>query len=212
MKRKQFVFNMVSENTYLIWDDETKEAAVIDAGMFYDEEKTEFAHFVSSQGLNLRMVLQTHMHFDHIFGLSFLEEHYGIRPLFHAMDEKLYYSMPEMIRLLGLRNTLILPKASGFVQDKEVIKLGNIEIHTIHTPGHTPGGVCYYIPTEGVLFSGDTLFRNSIGRTDLYGGDYNQEIRSIKERLFILPPNTTVFPGHGEQTTIGDEMSASAWQ
>lgn len=205
MKIKQFVFNMVGESTFIVWDELTKDAAVIDAGMYDNEERQEIADFVRKEGLNLCMALQTHMHFDHIFGLQFIFDTYGLRPICHSADEQLYYQMPEMIRMFGIREPLLLPKPLRYIADGETFRLGNIEIKAIHTPGHTPGGTCYYIEQEATLFSGDTLFCQSIGRTDLPGGDYKTEIESIQKKLFVLPSETKVYPGHGPFTTIGAE-------
>lgn len=212
MKYRRFTFNPIGVNTYVVWDEDTLDAAVIDAGMYTDGERRALAGFIADEGLRPVMSLQTHMHFDHIAGLPFIFGTYGsLRPLYHHGDERLYYSMPLMARYAGMNLAEPLPAAERFLADGEELHLAGVEIQVIHTPGHTPGGVCLYVPDEGILFSGDTLFRGSMGRTDLPGGDYRAEIESITERLFILPPDTLVLPGHGETTTIGEEMAGNPY-
>lgn len=205
MKIKQFTVNDICENCYLIWDEESKEAAVIDSGMDSAGERREFCDFLKKEGLTLRMALQTHTHFDHIYGLPFIMEEFGIRPIFHRLEEQLYYSQPQMVAMFGMKMDSNLPRPERFIEDNEVISLGNMEIRVIHTPGHTPGGVCFHIEKEGVLLSGDTMFLGNMGRYDLPGGDYQTEINSIRNRLLVLPEETRVFCGHGSSTTIGQE-------
>lgn len=205
MKIKQFVFNGISENSYLIWDEESKDAAVIDSGMETEGERKEFCDFVQKEGLKLRMALQTHTHFDHIYGLPFIKEKFGICPLFHKLEEQVYYSQPQMVAMFGMSMDCNLPRPERFIEDNEVIYLSNIEIRVIHTPGHTPGGVCFYIEKEGILLSGDTMFMGSMGRYDLPGGNFRTEMNSITNRLLVLPEETRVLCGHGPSTTIGQE-------
>lgn len=210
MKYRKFTFNPIGVNTYVIWDEETLEAAVVDPGMYTEGERRAFSGFLSAEGLRLTTVLQTHTHFDHIAGLPFLHAEYGgLRPLYHSGDERVYYAMPLMARLMHMSIEGPLPAAGRFLADGEELHISGMRIQVIHTPGHTPGGICLYMPDEGLLFSGDTLFRSSIGRTDLPGGDYRAEIESITGRLFALPPQTLVLPGHGELTTIEEEMAGN---
>lgn len=211
MKVKVFTFNPVRENTYLIWDEDTLDAAVIDAGMYDAAECRDFADFVRSQGLRLSLSLQTHSHYDHIFGLPFVFSEFGLRPHFHADEETLYYAMPKWAKYMGVDIKESLPRPQKLFADGERVALGTIGIEVLHTPGHTPGGVCYYIEKEGALFSGDTLFRGSVGRTDLPGGNQHDEMCAIAEKLLPLPPQTKVWPGHGDSTTLGLEANSNPY-
>lgn len=205
MKMHTFQFNGFCENTYLLWDEHTLEAAVVDAGMRTQEEQTEFANYVEAQGLHLIVALQTHCHFDHVFGLPYLHDHYGLQPRFAERERELYRLMPTAARSLGMPIEGTLPEPGTCLTEAEPISVGSISLQVIFTPGHTPGGVSFYLPAERIVLTGDTLFRGSMGRTDL-GGDELQERRSITERLLTLPPDTVVYPGHGPVTTIADEQ------
>lgn len=207
MKIKQFTFNPLQVNTYLIWDDKSLEAAVIDFGANSKEEEIEFSSFVSHNKLILKKVLLTHTHFDHIYGLLYLYKTYKICPSFHSAEDCIYKAMPDMASQFGFSFPTPLPPVESFLKDGDIINLGEIEILTIHTPGHSPGGLCFYIPSENTLFSGDTLFHESIGRADLPGGNYDVEIESINNKLLNLPTSTKVYTGHGPSTTIAWEKT-----
>lgn len=202
MKIKQFTFNPLGVNTYVIWDESTLEAAIIDCGTFSKEEEKQLSAYLVENNLKLSSVLLTHTHFDHIFGLLYIYNVYKKQPHCHFAEHPIYQSMPEMARQFRITVPTPLPSVERFLNDGDTIQLGNTSIEVIHTPGHTPGGICFYIPTEGILFSGDTLFCESIGRADLPGGNYNVEIESIKSRLLVLPDSTKVYTGHGPSTTI----------
>lgn len=204
LKYKSFTVNPIEENTYLIWDEDTLEAAIVDCGAWIDGERQMIADFISARHLQLHLVLQTHAHFDHIWGVPWLFQTYGLRPLLHLSDETIYYDMPDMVSHFGLHMKEALPRPDSTLQEGGIITLGNSKISVLHTPGHTPGGVCFHLPDEHLLFSGDTLFQGSAGRTDLPGGDMNQLLQSLR-RLITLPAETTVLPGHGPHTTIGYE-------
>lgn len=204
MKIKRFQVNPIEENTYIIWDEASSEAAIIDCGAWTQAERQTIANFISSEGLHLIMALQTHSHFDHVFGLPWLYEQYGLRPRMHAQEETIYYAMPDMVRRFGISMSDPLPRPDKFLTNGERIMLGHTEISILHTPGHTPGGICFHIPADRLLMSGDTLFRGSVGRTDLPGGDMEQQITSLHS-LLTLPAETTVLPGHGPETSIGYE-------
>ena len=206
MRKHKFEFNSFAENTYLLWDEQTLEAAVIDPGMSNAVEEHEFGAYVEAQGLRLVMALQTHCHFDHILGLPMVCRQYGLHPRFAEPEQPVYDAMPMWIRHLGIPYTQELPVAGAYLTEGEVLRLGATDIQVISTPGHTPGGVCFYCEEEGVLFSGDTLFRHGIGRCDFPGGNGEQLIHSIKTRILTLPGTVKVLPGHGEMTTIAEEM------
>lgn len=208
MMIQRFVCNPVEVNCYLIWDEDTKQAAIIDCGPLTDSEQQKIHDSIESQGLHLQYLLQTHMHFDHIFGLPAFAERYQLSPMCHADDIIVYKKMPQMVsQFLGMEIPGILPDVKETLKPNQILPLGNTQIKVLLTPGHTPGGVCFWIEASQVLFSGDTLFRGSVGRTDLPGGDMDQEINSILSQLLTLPKETMVYPGHGPQTNIGWEMT-----
>ena len=151
MNYKQFHLNPIEENTYILWDDETRDAAIVDCGAWSVGERQMIGEFISHERLKLRQALQTHAHFDHIFGLPWLFETYGIRPRMHALEEDIYYAMPDMVKQFGMRMSDLLPRPDEFLKDGDTIMLGKTKISVLHTPGHTPGGVCFHIPQESLL-------------------------------------------------------------
>lgn len=205
MKYQSFTFNPVQENTYLLWDEQTLEAAIVDTGAWDRQEEQSLAGSIEALGLKLKYVLQTHAHFDHTFGLPFVHRTYGLKPIFHKDEADVYRQMPSMAARFGLNMGGGMPAIGQLLSDGDELLLGTTAVRLIHTPGHTPGSSVFYIPDAGLLFSGDTLFRESIGRTDLPGGSYEDELDSIKNKLFCLPDDTEVLTGHGPSTTIGWE-------
>ena len=205
MKYQTYTFNPVQENTYLLWDETTLEAAIVDAGSWNRQEEQMLEGSIKALGLKMKYALQTHAHFDHTFGLPFVYRTYGLRPIFHVDEEKTYQQMPGMAAQFGLTIGGGMPPIERLLNDGAELRLGEAVIRLIHTPGHTPGSASLYIPDARLLLSGDTLFQGSIGRTDLPGGNFEAEIDSIKNKLFRLPDDTTVFSGHGPATTIGWE-------
>jgi glyoxylase-like metal-dependent hydrolase (beta-lactamase superfamily II) len=206
MLTKAFTFNPVGENTYLIWDEESREAAIIDAGMSNNRENSIISEFITQEKLQLKYALQTHMHFDHIWGLSYILETYGIKPLCHAAEESIYRDVPEMTSMFRLSMNWNLPVVERYINEGDTFQLGNTTIKVLHTPGHTPGGLSYYIPSANIIFTGDTLFQGSIGRTDLPGGNLSEEIDSIKNKIITLPSETIIYSGHGPESNIGWEL------
>ncbi len=206
MLTKAFTFNPVGENTYLIWDEESCEAAIIDAGMSNNRENAIISEFITKENLQLKYALQTHMHFDHIWGLSYILETYGIKPLCHAAEESIYRDVPEMTSMFRLSMNWNLPVVERYINEGDTFQLGNTTIKVLHTPGHTPGGLSYYIPSANIIFTGDTLFQGSIGRTDLPGGNLSEEIDSIKNKIITLPSETIIYSGHGPESNIGWEL------
>ena len=205
MKYQSFTFNPVQENTYLLWDEQTLEAAIVDTGAWDRQEEQSLAGSIEALGLKLKYVLQTHAHFDHTFGLPFVHRTYGLKPILHKDEADVYRQMPSMAARFGLNMGGGMPAIGQLLSDGDELLLGTTAVRLIHTPGHTPGSSVFYIPDAGLLFSGDTLFRESIGRTDLPGGSYEDELDSIKNKLFCLPDDTVVLTGHGPSTTIGWE-------
>ncbi|MBN1142092.1 MAG: MBL fold metallo-hydrolase [Deltaproteobacteria bacterium] len=185
-------------NCYVAACPRSREALVIDPGG--DEER--IWQLLTAQRLTLRYVVNTHGHFDHVGGNAYLVKQSGAGLLIHGRDLKLLEAMSSQGAMFGCRLEASPPPAR-FLEDKEVLTVGDLRFTVIHTPGHTQGGVS--LLAEGHLFSGDTLFAGSVGRTDLPGGDYDLLMASIHDRLLILPDETIVHPGHGPETTIGRE-------
>jgi len=205
MKYQTFTFNPVQENTYLLWDETTLEAAIVDAGTWNRQEEQMLEGSIAAHGLKMKYALQTHAHFDHTFGLPFVHRVYGLQPIFHVDEEETYRQMPGMAAQFGLTLGGRMPAIERLLNDGAELQLGETVIRLIHTPGHTPGSASLYIPDAKLLLSGDTLFMQSIGRTDLPGGDFEEELDSIRNKLFRLPDDTAVLSGHGPATTIGWE-------
>ncbi|NDW12826.1 MBL fold metallo-hydrolase [Bacteroides sp. 214] len=206
MKIKRFEFNMFPVNCYVLWD-ETKEAVVIDAGCFYDEEKQTLKNFIISNQLTLKHVLNTHMHLDHIFGNTFMKQEFGLSPEGNQADEFWIEKAPQQSRSFGfeLREELIL--LGKYLCDGDLVTFGNTTLESIHVPGHSPGSLVYYAKADNCIFSGDVLFQGSIGRADLARGNFEELKDGICSRLFTLPAETIVYPGHGNPTTIGIEKA-----
>lgn len=202
---KTFEVNPLTANCYIV-SDETKAAVIIDPGMFAEEEWAETEEYVSKNGLNVKHCLLTHSHFDHVMGCRFAERSWGLRPEGHPDDVGWYKLLDEQTEQF-FQFAINIPEQPAYIKchnDGALIDFGSHTLQVIHTPGHSKGGVCYYIENEKALFSGDTLFTNSMGRTDLWGGDNTEMMQSL-QRLTTLPGDTVVYPGHGPVTTIDKE-------
>lgn len=209
MNIKRFEFNYFGENTYIIWDADSKEAAIVDPGMINPDEVDEVEDFLSAGGLKLRYILLTHIHLDHTFGIDALKEKYDIEVLANKGDVALGQSRNQQARMFHLPIELGPVDIDRFLNDGATLSLGKEMITVIHTPGHSMGGICFYVPESGFVLTGDTLFRGSIGRTDLPGGNHRQLILSIRSKLLTLPSDTKVYPGHGPSTTIAEEAGSN---
>lgn len=207
MKIRRLTFNVKNENTYILYD-ETGECMIIDCGCFTSQEQYILAQYIESHNLRPRRIVNTHLHLDHICGNGFVHRRYGIRPEAHKADEYLleivhYQSLALGIDEEGMEMTDVDCHFTG----GETITFGNQELVVINTPGHSPGGISLYCAKHKALFTGDTLFREDMGMYRLPGGDQQQLVNSIKQTLFSLPPDTVVYPGHGEITTIAHEIA-----
>ncbi len=203
-----FVFNHFSQNTYLIYDQSGK-AALVDPGCYFEPEKQQVLNFLKQENLELSMVLFTHCHLDHAFGAKFIREQFPDIPFYAHETEKVFIT--DALQHAG-RYGLSMeqpPAITDFISHGDVIKLGESELKTFHVPGHSPGSICFYSEESAFVIVGDVLFSGSIGRSDLLGGNMPQLISGIRTHLFTLPPATTVYSGHGETTTIGDEKSTN---
>lgn len=211
IRLKRFEFNPFGENTYLVWDADTLEAAIIDPGMSSVMECDQVDSFLSDYSLKLKAILLTHIHIDHILGLQHLKQKYGAEVIAHQADEFLGQRCTDQARMFHLPYEVAPVAVDRFIEEGIAIKLGHSEVKALHAPGHSPGSLLYYIPSGGILFSGDVLFLGSIGRTDLPGGDYATLISSIHKKILTLPVTTKVYPGHGPSTTIADEMRSNPY-
>ena len=204
MKIARLTFNPLQENTYVVWD-ETLEAVVIDAGNMSEKENATLEQFLSERGLKPVYALNTHGHFDHLMGVEFLRSRYGAKFAVSSKDKFLVESAKQNAAMFGIGGGNIVEVIDVDLEGMESIKFGQSELQIISTPGHTPGHVAFYEPQAKVLFTGDTLFRESIGRTDLPGGDYSWIMSSILEKIMPLGDEVKVYPGHGDTTDIGHE-------
>ena len=190
------------ENCWVIGNRRTREAICIDPG----EQADDVIHMADEMGVTIKLIANSHAHLDHILGVRGIQAKTGAKFVLHRDDLELSRAAVEHAKRFGLEADPV-PDPDHFVDDGEQVQVEGISLQAIHTPGHTAGSVCYY--TDEVLFSGDTLFRGSIGRTDLPGGSYEQEMASIVDRLLALPETTAVLPGHMQETTIGFEREAN---
>jgi glyoxylase-like metal-dependent hydrolase (beta-lactamase superfamily II) len=207
MNIARMVFNPIAENTYVVWD-ETGEAAVIDAGNSTPAEDRALDEFIAGKGLRLVAAINTHGHFDHALGLPHVKRTYGVPFAAHSADGFLLENASPAGKIFGVAAGT-LPSIDIDLAKREEITFGGTTLKIIHTPGHTPGHVCLFDPVGRVVFTGDTLFADSIGRTDLPGGDYSWIMRSILEKILPLGGDVRVYPGHGPDTTIGREAAGN---
>lgn len=205
MRLKSFTFNPFQQNTYLIWDDDGT-AAIIDPGNHSSKEHAVLEQFIESHQLKLERCLLTHAHLDHIFGCDFVLNRYGLLPESHEAELFFVDRMGHSATVYGVPFEQA-PRPVQFLKDGQELTIGNIGLKCLFTPGHSPGSISFYNEAASVVISGDTLFMQSIGRTDLPMGDYDTLIHSIKTRLVTLPEKTKVYSGHGPSTTIGFEKS-----
>ena len=204
MKIACLPFNPIQENTYVVWDD-SKECVVIDAGNCSPREDAALDDFIGRQGLKPVLAANTHGHFDHTLGVGHLKQRYGIPFALSEKDRFLLDNAAVSGSLFGVK-TGPMPAIDRDLDAETEIRFGNSVLRILRTPGHTPGHVAFYEPESKALFTGDTLFRESIGRTDLPGGDYSWIMRSILDVIVPLGEEVHVYPGHGPESTIGHEL------
>lgn len=201
---KTLTFNAYSENTYILFD-ETKECIIIDPGMYEGYEQNELVSFIRENDLKPVLLLNTHCHLDHVFGNKFVFDTYGLKPQFHEGELVVLNAVPAYAPSMGFTQYQISPLPDTYLTEADIITFGNSSLSIIFAPGHSPAHLCFYSKADHILMGGDVLFQGSIGRTDLPGGNHQQLIQNISQRLFVLPDETTVYPGHGPTTTIGYE-------
>lgn len=201
---KSFTFNPFSENSFILFDDVSRDAIVIDPGCYTTNEQKQLQKFIADNQLTVKRLINTHCHLDHVFGNRFVEETYGVEVEAHRAELPVLAKAHISAERFGVPMPEQMP-FSVFIEDNDAIQLGEATFKVLLAPGHSPGSLCFYNEKEGFLIGGDVLFFQSIGRTDLPGGNSKQLIESILTRLFTLPDATKVYCGHGQPTTIGYE-------
>lgn len=205
IKIKKFVVNPLQENSFIL-SDETGECIFVDPGYFYDEEYDEIREYISENNLTPVKIANTHCHFDHIMGVEFVRSEYNIPLCAHPDDAFWIERAVDQGQMFGFDMKPVRP-IDIFFNEGEKITFGNSELKIIHVPGHSPGHVVFYNNENNFLMGGDVLFYGSIGRTDLPGGNHQQLISAIQEKLFALPGETKVYCGHGPETLLGFEKT-----
>lgn len=211
LKIKTFTFNAFGELSYIVYDDKSLEAAIIDPGMDSIAEEEELDFFIAKNNLKVKYLILTHLHIDHAWGVPHIKDKYGVEITAHNDGGYLGAIMDAQAQMFGLSHSPGRIEIDRTVTDGDKIKLGDEEMDIFHIPGHSPGGIVIYAPKEGFLIAGDVIFRNSIGRTDLPGGNYRQLVEGIKKKILTLPPETVIYPGHGPATTVGEEAETNPY-
>ena len=204
---RAFTNNPYQENTYILWD-ESGECAIIDPGMETAAEQNVVVNFIRDNNLKPVLLLNTHCHIDHVLGNKFIFDQYGLKPRFHEGELSLLEAVVAYAPAMGIRYE-VSPLPDEYLPETGTVHFGNTELKLIFAPGHSPAHLCFYDPTANILIGGDVLFRNSIGRSDLPGGSMAQLLDNIEKKLFTLPDDCTVYPGHGPETAIGFEKQTN---
>jgi|SRR5690606_9961010 len=200
---KTFVCNPYQENTYILYDDKGS-CAIIDPGMYTKGEEDAVTSFIDDNNLKPELLLNTHCHVDHVLGNKFVFDTYGLVPQFHEGELPLLIEVQNYAPQMGIRYE-ISPIPETFLRGEGDVTVGDETLQIIFAPGHSPAHLCFYHKEQGFLIGGDVLFKNSIGRTDLPGGNHQELLASISQKLYTLPDDTIVYPGHGPETTIRSE-------
>jgi hydroxyacylglutathione hydrolase len=206
MKIKKITFNNFMENTFIVYD-QTKECIIIDPGCYSIEEKEELLYFININQLKPTLLINTHCHIDHIFGNNFVNKKWNTRLVINKLELEILKSAHVVAQSYGFNNYEPSPQPSKYIIEGDIITFGKSELKVLFTPGHAPGHISLYSKKDEFIISGDVLFMNSIGRTDLPGGDYETIIKTIKNKLLTLPKQTKVYCGHGPETTIDNEKN-----
>ena len=204
MKIEKLTFNNFMENTFIVYD-QTKECIIIDPGCYSEEEKDKLLSFIKSNKLKPTLLINTHCHIDHIFGNNFVNKIWDIELAINKLDLEILNGAHLVAQSYGFNNYEPSPLPSRYIKEGDFITFGQSKLKIIFTPGHAPGHISLYSQKDNFIISGDVLFMNSIGRTDLPGGDYEILIKTIKTKLLTLPEKTKVCCGHGPDTTIDNE-------
>jgi glyoxylase-like metal-dependent hydrolase (beta-lactamase superfamily II) len=209
MEIYRLVFNPIDVNTYILAD-KSGDCAIIDCGCYDKDEFAELTDLIEEKKFKPVLLLNTHCHLDHIFGNRFMLDKYNLGTFYHREDERNRENSVNHAIMFGL-SMEIPPVPAGFLEDLQTISFGTTELLVLHVPGHSRGSLAFYSRDDKTVFTGDALFAGSIGRTDLPGGNYETLINSIGEKLFSLPTETVVYPGHGSETSIGNEIKSNPY-
>lgn len=205
---KKFIFNPFSENTYIVWDEKTYEGMVVDPGCSESSEESQLEDFITNRNIKVKYLIITHCHIDHLLGCKFVKDKFSPLYLTPEKDIKLLENTDKQASAFGLEIEMP-PLPDNYLSENSKISLGNYKVKVLSTPGHSPGEHCLYFENEKFCITGDVLFQNSIGRTDLWGGDYSALMDSIKNKLLVLPDEVIIYPGHGESSKIGIEKKGN---
>ena len=204
IKIHAFTFSPFMENTYIL-SDETGECVVIDPGCYESNEKKQLADFIVEEELKPVRLLNTHCHIDHVFGNAFVSRTYGLKPEMHKKDLPTLQMVGPSAQLYGLQGTELSPEPGNFLDENDTVEFGNSSLEILFVPGHAPGHIAFLNREQDFVIAGDVLFREGIGRTDLPGGSMDVLMETIRDQMYTLPDSTTVYSGHGPETTIGHE-------
>lgn len=210
IKIKTFYFNELRECTYILWD-ETSEGVIIDPGCYTSNEEERLSEFIKKEGINLKKILLTHGHFDHIAGASFVSKNWDLEIFVNDADLDHIRRAPQYGSIFGWDIKPLENNKIRTINHGEEVVFGNSKLNILHTPGHTKGGVVYVSHEDKIAITGDTLFAGSIGRTDLPGGDYDELIYSLNNKVLVLGNDYKVYAGHGSETTIGVEKETNPY-
>ncbi|MDE6512360.1 MAG: MBL fold metallo-hydrolase [Muribaculaceae bacterium] len=209
LKVVRFGFSMFGINTYVVYDPEAKEAAIIDPGMSRKEEFEAMEKFIEREGLKVTHLINTHLHIDHAIADNWVKAKYGVPVEAHEADAPLGARIMQQAQMFGVPAEDVAVDIERPLKEGDVVKIGSGELKVVHVPGHSQGSICLYDEADGFIIVGDALFQGSIGRTDLPGGNHRQLVDAIKNKLLTLPRETMVLSGHGDTTTIGREYDTN---
>jgi len=210
MKIKCFTQKLFGVNTYIVWDAVTLDCAIVDPGMVDSEDMARIENFISSNGLNVTKLINTHAHLDHVAGNQRVQQRYGVKPHGNSKDNMLAGRVRQQAQMFGLPMEMFSDfTIAHCLKQDDILSVGKGSLKVLEVPGHSPGSIALYDAADGWVITGDALFEQSIGRTDLPGGDFDTLLRSIRTQLFVLPDNTVVYPGHGTPTEIGIEKKTN---
>ena len=208
---RQFTFNHFEVNCYVISDEQTKQCAIVDPACEASFEDAQLTQYIETEGLKPILVLLTHAHVDHIAGLRQVCNHYGLPITMHAEGRKLLNQAEAYGSMMGFAVDNLGDLDVNEIEDNQLLKVGNLDVEARYVPGHCPGSMCYVVPQDKVVITGDALFHFSIGRTDLPGGNYPLLIEKLKSRIMTLPDDFRVLPGHGIASLIGKERKYNSF-
>ncbi len=206
---KKFVFNPFMENTYVLFD-ETGECVIVDPGCVEKDEENQLSKFILSKNLVVKKLINTHCHIDHVLGNAFVKKQFNTDLFIHPIEEAMLKAVKTYASNYGF-SQYQESAADHFLNEGDTVAFGNQQLDVLFVPGHSPGHIALYHPSAKILIGGDVLFENSIGRTDLPGGNFDTLINSIHQKFFTLPNDVTVYCGHGLETTIGFEKQTNPY-